>query len=197
MTPNIAYVILFCLLQLPSQLRVELVFNGRAVKPRVAAAMMCEVRRIWSPYHVDVSAVAAKDSGRDSAIVLSITLVDGDTSGVVYTLGVTQFVGAEPTRSILIYPNAISALLSSEGLVVRDCVRVAMSCEDTVFGRVMGRALAHEIGHYLLRSRGHAVAGLMRARPSAETLVELDSPAFGLSPGEQGLLVPRRIQARR
>src|SRR3954464_7737016 len=98
MTPNIAYVILFCLLQPRFQLRVELVFNGRAVKPRVAAAMMCEVRRIWSPYHGDGSAVPAKGWGGDSASVLSITLVDGDASGMVYTLGVAQFVGAEPTR---------------------------------------------------------------------------------------------------
>ena len=39
-----------------------------------------------------------------------------------------------------------------------------------VLGRVLGRALAHEIGHFLLRSRGHSQIGLMRANQSIADL---------------------------
>ena len=33
---------------------------------------------------------------------------------------------------------------------------------DTLLGRMLGRALAHELGHYLLRSPTHTRSGLMR-----------------------------------
>ena len=55
---------------------------------------------------------------------------------------------------------------------------------DLVYGRVMGRALAHEVGHYLLRSRQHSEVGLMRAQQSVVDLVALDRRQFALSIGE-------------
>jgi hypothetical protein len=48
-------------------------------------------------------------------------------------------------------------------------------------GRVLGRALAHEIGHFLLRSRNHSKVGLMRANPSVPDLIGRDRQTFFLS----------------
>jgi hypothetical protein len=51
-------------------------------------------------------------------------------------------------------------------------------------GRVLGRALAHEIGHYLLRSPDHSVTGLMRAQHSIAELMAEDRGGFEApSPG--------------
>ena len=36
------------------------------------------------------------------------------------------------------------------------------SAQDRLLGRMIGRALAHEIGHYLLASSKHAEEGLMK-----------------------------------
>jgi len=45
----------------------------------------------------------------------------------------------------------------------------ASAWQDLLLSRALGRALAHELGHYLLNSRAHAPNGLMRAiRPSSE-----------------------------
>jgi hypothetical protein len=55
---------------------------------------------------------------------------------------------------------------------------------DFIVGRVFGRALAHEIGHYLLRSRNHSVKGLMRALQFAPDLVGQDRQVFALSPDQ-------------
>jgi len=52
---------------------------------------------------------------------------------------------------------------------------------DLLPGRVLGRALAHEIGHFLLQSRDHAATGLMRARQWTPDLVPPDRRRFGLS----------------
>lgn len=47
-------------------------------------------------------------------------------------------------------------------------------------GIVVGRAVAHEIGHYLLNTPTHAASGLMRARIDAEVFADLRDGAFFL-----------------
>jgi hypothetical protein len=180
MTPTIAFMLCLCLLPLlPSQLRVDLVFSGRPMRSTVEAAAMREVRRIWSVYGVDVRAVTPGQS-HGSPLTLSVTLLDGD-SGVVHTLGTTRFIDGQPTPMIGMYPDAVASLLSSEYLVIRECVRWAQACQDALVGRVLGRALAHELGHYLLRMPGHSASGLMRAQPPAAALVDEESRPFKLA----------------
>ena len=47
-------------------------------------------------------------------------------------------------------------------------------------GLVLGRAVAHEIGHYLLQTNTHATQGLMRARIDAREFADLRSGSFRL-----------------
>jgi hypothetical protein len=51
---------------------------------------------------------------------------------------------------------------------------------DRRLGIVLGRAVAHEIGHYLLQTNTHAGDGLMRARIQTEEFVDLRRAAFRL-----------------
>jgi hypothetical protein len=51
---------------------------------------------------------------------------------------------------------------------------------DRRMGVVLGRAVAHEIGHYLLRTNTHATNGLMRARIHAHELADLRRGTFRL-----------------
>jgi hypothetical protein len=48
----------------------------------------------------------------------------------------------------------------------------SMALGKTFLGRALGRALAHEIGHYLLGTREHAAHGLMRAQFAPQDLLE-------------------------
>lgn len=50
-----------------------------------------------------------------------------------------------------------------------------------MIARVLGRVLAHEIGHYVLRSPGHAPSGLMRAVQTASELGEIAPVRYQLS----------------
>src|SRR5262245_61218394 len=193
MTPSIACALLFWLLQLgASQLRLDIVFDGLPMTPREEASVMREVAEIWSPYGVDVRARLAPDAPRKDAIQLSVVLAAGNDRDAVYTLGAIQFVEDRPLPSIVMYPQAIAALLSSEVLHARGGPESSPVYQDVVVGRVLGRALAHEIGHYLLRSRQHSATGLMRARPPALTLVSGDARSFRLSPEEVARLAPLR-----
>ncbi len=51
---------------------------------------------------------------------------------------------------------------------------------DRRLGIVLGRAVAHEIGHYLLRTNTHSTNGLMRARIQAYELADLRRATFRL-----------------
>ena len=51
---------------------------------------------------------------------------------------------------------------------------------DRRLGVVLGRAVAHEIGHYLLRTSTHASQGLMRASIDAQEFADVRSRSFRL-----------------
>ena len=50
------------------------------------------------------------------------------------------------------YPDAIAALVSTTRFGTEDIYSPA-AFRDLILGRVLGRALAHGMGHFLLRSR--------------------------------------------
>ena len=80
-------------------------------------------------------------------------------------------------------PDAIAALVSTTRFGTED-VFSPSAFRDLVLGRALGRALAHEIGHFLLRSRVHSAAGLMRAIQPVSDLVAPDRHDFSLSPDQ-------------
>ena len=49
--------------------------------------------------------------------------------------------------------------------------RLTNDIRDELIGRAVGRAAAHELGHYLLEKAGHRNRGLMRPSYSARDLV--------------------------
>jgi hypothetical protein len=75
-----------------------------------------------------------------------------------------------PTREIhLSYANALALVRGSEGGAAVS--RMTVLELRTLLSRALGRALAHELGHYLLASKAHTADGLMKAlRPATEFL---------------------------
>ena len=63
-------------------------------------------------------------------------------------------------------------------------------------GVVLGRAVAHEIGHYLLQSNAHSSYGLMRASIDAREFADLRTGAFRLDRESQAYLTARALAAR-
>lgn len=58
-------------------------------------------------------------------------------------------------------------------------------------GVVLGRAVAHEIGHYLLETNSHTPYGLMRASIDAREFADLRTGAFRLDRESQAYLASR------
>jgi hypothetical protein len=168
-----------------ARLRIDLAFEGPAMPPRAEASAMHEVTSIWSAYGVDVRAIGGHATARDGAIRLTVALAADRERGLIYTLGSIQFAHGLPEPAITMYPDAIAQLVSSDILLGRDAAERSPLYREIVLGRVFGRALAHEIGHYLLRTRGHSATGLMRARLSASVLISIDLHGLDLSADEQ------------
>jgi hypothetical protein len=186
--PTIASILLSCLLGLvpsPPRLQIDLVFQGLPMRSEVEASAMAEVAGIWAAYGVDVRASSENDEGRDGAVRLVVALADYRAKHPpAGALGSIQFVDGVPRPAIVMYPEAIDALVSSATVTGLNDRRLTIKLRDFIVGRVFGRALAHEIGHYLLRSRSHSDTGLMRALQFTNQLVGEDRRLFALSADE-------------
>jgi hypothetical protein len=62
-------------------------------------------------------------------------------------------------------------------------------------GVVLGRAVAHEIGHYMLQTNTHAPYGLMRASIDAREFADLRAATFRLDHEAQAHLATRALAA--
>jgi hypothetical protein len=84
--------------------------------------------------------------------------------------------GRTPVPEAEVHVSSASALmmLSHASGVVGRVENMPVMERETFLARAMGRALAHELGHYLLASKAHSDKGLMRA---TYTAVELFGPS--------------------
>jgi hypothetical protein len=90
----------------------------------------------------------------------------------------------------LSYENAVALLEASSG-VVGPVQTMPPLQRSTLVARAMGRAFAHELGHYLLASKAHTEKGLMMAVLSAAVLFGIDRDAFKLEPAAQRSMLAR------
>src|SRR5258708_37039209 len=87
----------------------------------------------------------------------------------------------------------MSLLRSSVG-VVGDVDRMPLAERQLLLGRAMGRALAHEMGHYLLSSKAHTATGLMRARITATEFFGNDPRRFQLDNAQRSSVVAQLVR---
>jgi hypothetical protein len=162
------------------RLRIDVVFEGRTMSRARTDSAGREVRAIWAPYGVDVRVAAGETPARVDAITLHVTLAEqSDPRLSREALGSINFQGNMPVPLIVLYPTR-----------VEEQVSMAMSGHaneypearwEYIVGRVLGRALAHEIGHFLLRKRDHSRRGLMQARQLVPDLMLEDRRCCSLA----------------
>jgi len=171
------------------RLQIEIVFDGTPLPPKREASAMREIRQIWARYGVDVHRSSADAVRTDRAVRLAVTVVDHDVPYLPPgALGSIGFVDEVPEPAIAMYPGAIDSLVSNVEFFGRNEHDWPAPLRDLLVGRVMGRALAHEIGHFLLRSRTHSPAGLMRAAPPLFDLTTPEWRGFALTEAEASRL---------
>ena len=96
-------------------------------------------------------------------------------------LGWLTFTGDHPDRVIhLSRASAEDLLRGSPGLI-----DATITSHEAFIARALGRALAHEMGHYILRSKVHTPRGLMRAAWTSSQTFAVSRDGFALTAQER------------
>src|SRR5205807_1942177 len=158
----------------------------------VVDGMRAEAEHIWSSLDVRVVWIDSVGAGSSAAADADMTVVleetaaapdAGATPAAVRLAAMRQpDVPCGPGFARVWVPNARrhAAGVRIHGTALE---QLPNAFADIVLTRMLGRALAHEIGHYLLGTKDHSPFGLMRARfvpremayPPGEALYGLDS----------------------
>jgi hypothetical protein len=157
------------------------VVASRDVTDSLVNRICAEADAIWAP--AGVAFEWNRDASKDEAhrLTIEVTIDDRRTpAGGDDALGWLTFAGNSPDRVIhLSRPTAEGLLRDWPGL--NDAT---ITTHEALIGRALGRALAHELGHYIFRSKVHTRRGLMRkAWTSGETFAR-SRIGFELTPQE-------------
>ena len=158
------------------QLRVRIIPG--AMDPVVMARVRAEVDAIWNRYQIDVVWEPPRESDQQALPDLWVQFVEGrvsvcQTRSDRVALARLKFDNGVPTHRIQVSKMAAAALLATTSWAGgrRALLDGPDRLQSDALGRIVGRALAHEIGHYLLASSRHADRGLMRAVIDPQHLV--------------------------
>jgi hypothetical protein len=139
----------------------------RAVLPQAAlasaqvAAMTSEVQAIWAPLGVQViwrSSLASDESTVDWTIAVHVQ----DRLPIN-----TEGLASQPLGAVLREQGRLQPVIFVSRFAVQQLLKTARVWKnetrfDRVYGRFVGRIVAHELGHLLLDSTTHRKKGLMR-----------------------------------
>jgi hypothetical protein len=90
----------------------------------------------------------------------------------------------------LSYQNA-TTLMAAARPVVGVVDQMPILQREILLARAMGRALAHELGHYLLASKVHTRRGLLQASRTAAELFATDRGGFRIDPWQRHTIAVR------
>lgn len=169
--------------QAPTQ-HLVLAFAESTLHPAVIHAAVAEATDIWAPYGVAVELAAPCGSAPDDAETLTVAIarsVTPDAEPWHGTLGVIIFdASGAPHPRMTVYIDRLMDLISGAPIWLANEQHWPRALRDRVIGRALGRVIAHEIGHFVLRSRDHASSGLMRRVQGADELIAPDRSRFAL-----------------
>lgn len=157
-----------------------------------------EVRDIWRP-HVDVVFVT-KSAERCITCDHSLDVHFSDAPPVAgldtdLALAWIEFVAGRPASGLSVSVARARRVLA-DGMWMGRPLRALPGAVQTRFLSIaVGRALAHEIGHYILRSPWHQPDGLMRARFTLRDLMDPKTARFRPTPIDLARLMATRSAA--
>jgi hypothetical protein len=162
------------------------IHNAASLSLRELTIAKDQVNVIWSRegIHIrwDESAASGPEIRLDVTLDRSMNRARLSPDGM-FALAVTH-VCQSTSPSITVMLSAVEQFVnvgvSGERPVLADSVII----HQTLIGRVVGRSIAHEIGHVLLRSDEHARDGLMRPQLTTTELFAEETNGFRLTPNE-------------
>lgn len=176
--------------------------TAATLPPDAKAVMVDEVQRIWAAVGVRIDWVGpgVELEGRRSIRALVVSPASR-TAAALHSWPIAELLRDDSGQ-----PLAVASIDAARRVIdVAGHAHEPAAMTTRRLGMVLGRAIAHEIGHDLLATAAHASHGLMRTRISADDLVDLRAGGFGLDAGaavaaRRALVVaaasPLRLSAR-
>jgi hypothetical protein len=151
--------------------------------------IMAIANRIWAPYGITIQ---RDESVEAVKVIVSANMLRSETSTVPMALGDTLFTGGHATPYIHLWLGAAEALAAGSELDGRSFTSRSSVERDVILRQMLGVALAHEIGHYLLDSSHHSSAGLLRQTLSVSDLAFPKPAHLRLTDAQQHVVCLRR-----
>lgn len=146
-----------------------------SLPPAAMHAMLEEAESIWRRAGIVLRWLSP--SAESTALPVSVVPSDPgrDDHDEVWRLAKFQRAGGRPRAAVVSIAAGEQALARVERTLSEPA-----RLRERRLGLVLGRALAHELGHYLLDSGQHRPSGLMRASIQAAELAGFSSLGFDL-----------------
>ncbi len=167
-------------------LHVSLAFPpATALSPAVRASAIAEAAAIWSPRGVLVNG----DEPFSAVVLTVVTAAHAQTLRATHApLAAIAFLpDGTPEPRVVLYLPEVLLLVGCARFLGLEETQWPPGLRETIVGRAVGRVLAHEIGHYVMRSRTHTADGLMRSFHRADDLVGLSRMPFATAPIDTNL----------
>ncbi|HEX3702935.1 MAG TPA: hypothetical protein VHU82_06380 [Vicinamibacterales bacterium] len=136
-----------------------------SISAGITSDAIAEASSIWAHYGVDVFRGVSSPCAPPAGNVIALRVITSSQRANPYAtpLGAIEFSpDGVPGNVITVFYDDI-VQFSTKGFAFSPEPQLPLARRDQVTGRVLGRVLAHELGHFLLRSRAHASEGLMRS----------------------------------
>jgi hypothetical protein len=163
-------------------------FNQSRMQTSDLADILTVANRIWMPYGVSIEAGAGADAIK---IIVSGHLMRPDSSPAPVPIGDTLFTNGHATPYIHLWLGAAERLASSSEIDGRTFTSRSLDQRDSILRRILGVALAHELGHYLLDTASHSSAGLLRETLGIDDLARPMPGHLRLTDAQQQLMCGR------
>ncbi len=136
-----------------------------------------EASAIWKPAGIAFEwhrVSQPSEAGAWITVIVDDVDADGEPE---HALGWITFTTDGPGRSIHLSRAQAGRLIDGTSTVGESLT----AFREILIGRALGRALAHEIGHYLLQSKTHTPHGLMRAAWTSDESFDAGRAGFVLT----------------
>ncbi len=177
-------------------LHVALAFQDPVpIDAAVVRKAVAEAAAIWTKYGVVLD--GEDTCGRSAVETLRLTIGVAATAlpgRAPVVLGTIVFgPDGAPEPRITLFLNEVLRFVAVARVLGADERRWPRLLREEVMGRILGRVLAHEIGHYVLGDPRHTFAGLMRSIQRSDELAEPSRAGFTLSTDQAAQLRARSV----
>ena len=151
-----------------------------AAAASLKSGILAEATRIWQPLGVAVGVPEDFENACDRRILVKSDREAGPEDMSRGTaIAWVPFTAGRARRVVFVRMSHAVALVDAFKPGIRP-----PALTETLLTKLVGRSLAHELGHMLLNSLGHDRSGLMRARYGADDVLRDLPSAYALNAGQ-------------